>query len=131
MELKELQERFRSDRFAAAMGAEILEARPGYAKCGLVLGELHRNAAGGVMGGVTFTLADFAFAVAANGFSDRVTVSQHVSITFLAVAKGRRLLAEARQLKAGRTTCLFQVEVRDELGTYVAHAAVNGFAVGP
>ena len=83
------------------------------------------------MGGAVFTLADFAFAVAANGFSDRVTVSQHVSITFLAVAKGRRLLAEARQLKAGRTTCLFQVEVRDELGTYVAHAAVNGFAVGP
>ena len=52
MELKELQERFRSDRFAAAMGAEILEARPGYAKCGLVLGELHRNAAGGGMGGM-------------------------------------------------------------------------------
>ena len=72
----------------------------------------------------------FAFAVAANGFADKVTVSQHVSITFLAPAKGRELLAEAACLKAGRSTCLYEVDVRDELGTYVAHATVNGFTVG-
>ena len=130
--LEELRERFREDRYATQLtGADILEAEPGRALVGLRLRPDHLNANQKVMGGAVFTLADFAFAVAANGFSDRVTVSQHVSITFLAVAKGRRLLAEARQLKAGRTTCLFQVEVRDELGTYVAHAAVNGFAVGP
>ena len=129
MELKEIQERFKADRFAAAMGAEILEARPGRAKCALTLGEVHRNAAGGVMGGVAFTLADFAFAVAANGCSARTTVSQQVSVTFLSPAKGEVLTAEARCLKAGRTACFYQVEVRDELDTQVAFASVNGFTL--
>ena len=81
------------------------------------------------MGGAVFTLADFAFAVAANGFAERITVSQHVSVTFLAPAKGRELRAEARCVKAGRTTCLYEVEVRDEAGTFVAQAMVNGFTI--
>ena len=130
MELKEIQEIFQGDRFAREMGAEIVEARQGYARCVLPLTEHHKNAAGGVMGGVLFTLADFAFAVAANGFTERTTVSQHVSITFLAPAKGQELLAEARCLKEGRTTCLYAGEVRDELGGYVAHATINGFTLG-
>lgn len=129
--MEELRARFQSDRFAVEVtGADIREAEPGRAVCGLVLRPDHMNANNAPMGGAVFTLADFAFAVAANGFSERVTVSQHVSITFLSPAKGRELLAEARCLKAGRTTCLYQVDVRDELGTYVAHGEVNGFTVG-
>ena len=81
------------------------------------------------MGGAVFTLADFAFAVAANAFEETVTVSQHVSITFLAPAKGKRLFAQARCRKAGRTTCLYEVDVTDELGGFVAHAVVNGFSI--
>ena len=92
--LEELRNRFQRDRFAMeVLGAEIEEAGPGRARCGLALRPCHMNANGTPMGGVIFTLADFAFAVAANGFSDRVTVY--------------------------------------ELGTYVAHAVVNGFTVGP
>ena len=129
--LTELNERFQADRFAVPLtGAEILEAEPGRAVCRLRLRPDHMNANNAPMGGAIFTLADFAFAVAANGGSERVTVSQHVSITFLSPAKGSELLAEASCRKAGRTTCLYQVEVRDELGTYVAHAEVNGFTVG-
>ena len=129
MELEKIRETFQADRFAAEMGAEILEAEPGRARCALTLVPGHRNAAGGVMGGVIFTLADFAYAVASNGFTDRIIVSQQVSITFLAPARGTELLAEAKCLKSGRTTCLYAVDVRDELGTYVAHATVNGFTV--
>lgn len=129
-DLKEIRARFQADRFAVeALGAEIQEAEPGRAVCSVELKPQHMNANRVPMGGAVFTLADFAFAVAANGCSERVTVSQHVSITFLAPAKGSRLLAEAACLKAGRTTCLYGVEVRDELGTYVAHATVNGFTI--
>ena len=96
---------------------------------GLRLRPDHLNANQKVMGGAVFTLADFAFAVAANGFAERITLSQHVSVTFLAPAKGRELRAEARCVKAGRTTCLYQVEVRDEAGTFVAQAMVNGFTI--
>lgn len=129
--IEELRSRFQSDRFAVEVtGADIREAEPGRAVCVLALRPDHMNANHTPMGGAIFTLADFAFAVAANGFAERVTVSQHVSVTFLSPAKGQELRAEARCLKAGRTTCLYQVEVRDELGTYVAHAEVNGFTIG-
>ena len=128
--LEELRERFREDRYATQLtGADILEAEPGRSLVGLRLRPDHLNANQKVMGGAVFTLADFAFAVAANGFTERTTVSQHVSITFLAPAKGQELLAKARCVKAGRPTCLYEVEVRDEAGTFVALATVNGFTL--
>lgn len=127
--MEELTKRFQGDRFAAQAGVEIREAEPGRALCAMPLRPCHMNANNAPMGGAIFTLADFAYAVASNGFTDKIIVSQQVAITFLAPAKGTELLAEAKCLKAGRTTCLYEVDVRDELGTYVAHATVNGFTV--
>ena len=128
--LEEIRGRFQADRFAVeAAGAVIEEAEPGRAVCALDLRPEHMNANHTPMGGAIFTLADFAFAVAVNSFAERVTVSRQVSITFLSPAKGRRLSAEARCLRAGRTACLYEVKVRDELGTFVAHASVNGFTL--
>ena len=127
--IEELTKRFHEDRFAAQAGVEIREAEPGRALCAMPLRPCHMNANNTPMGGAIFTLADFAYAVASNGFTDKIIVSQQVAITFLAPARGTELLAEAKCLKSGRTTCLFEVDVRDELGTYVAHATVNGFTV--
>ena len=90
----------------------------------------HMNANNVPMGGAIFTLADFTCAVAANGYSERMTVSQNASITFLAPARGERLTAEAACLRSGRTTALLTVDIRDELDTYVAHAAVNAYVIG-
>ena len=81
------------------------------------------------MGGAIFTLADFTCAIAANGHSEKKTVSQNASITFLAPAKGGKLIAEAFCLREGRTTALYTVDIRDELGTYVAHASVNSYII--
>lgn len=127
--IEELTKRFHEDRFAAQAGVEIREAEPGRALCAMPLRPCHMNANNTPMGGAIFTLADFAYAVASNGFTDKIIVSQQVAITFLAPARGTELLAEAKCLKSGRTTCLYEVDVRDELGTYVAHATVNGFTV--
>ena len=57
---------FEKDRFATDNGAVIEDVSDHYAKCVLKVEDRHRNAMGSVMGGVYFTLADFAFAVAAN-----------------------------------------------------------------
>lgn len=127
--IEELTKRFHEDRFAAQAGVEIREAEPGRALCAMPLRPCHMNANNTPMGGAIFTLADFAYAVASNGFTDKIIVSQQAAITFLAPARGTELLAEAKCLKSGRTTCLYEVDVRDELGTYVAHATVNGFTV--
>jgi acyl-CoA thioesterase len=126
--LEEIRARFRDDRFATeAAGAEIALAEPGRAVCTMALRPIHLNAAGTPQGGAVFTLADFAFAVAANGFADFITISLQHDITFLKPAKGKLLSAEARCVRAGRTVCFYVVEVSDELGTQVAHMTVNGF----
>lgn len=130
-DLEEIRSRFQNDRFATEVtGIAIDAAAPGKAVCSLVLEERHLNANHVPMGGVIFTLADFVCAIAANGCSGRNIVSQNVSITFLSPAKGKVLIAEASCLREGRTTALYAADVRDELGTYVAHATVNGYVIG-
>ena len=124
--LEEVRELFLNDRFASENGAVIDAFGDGYAVCSLLLTERHRNAAGGVMGGVPFMLADFAFAVAVN--HERMgTVSLSSAITYLGVAKGERLVATARAVKDGRSTCYYRVEVTDELQHPVAEITINGF----
>ena len=128
--LDQIRACFSGDRYATeTTGVTIQEAQPGRAVCTLPLRPALLNANHTPMGGAIFTLADFAFAVAVNGHSPTVTVSQHASVTFLSPAKGQTLIATASCLKAGRRTCLYAVEVTDELGTYVAHVTVNGFTV--
>ena len=62
--IEEVREMFTHDRFATENGAVIDEIGDHYAKCSMQLTDKHKNALGAVMGGVPFTLADFAFAVA-------------------------------------------------------------------
>ena len=129
-DLEEIRSRFNNDHFATdATGVVIDCAEPGRAVCSLTLEERHMNENNVPMGGAIFTLADITCAVAANGYSEKKTVSQQASITFLAPAKGERLIAEASCLRDGRTTAFYAVDVRDELGTYVAHATMNGYVI--
>lgn len=126
MRLEEIREIFKGDRFADEMGAEILEARQGFSRCALTITNHHKNAAGGVMGGALFTLADFAFAVAAN-YEQMSTVSLTSQITFLSRAKGTRLEAVASCVKSGRNTCYYLIDIIDDLGTKVAQVTTTGF----
>ena len=124
--LDELRSLFANDRFATESGAVIDEVGERTATCSLTLTESHRNAMGAVMGGVYFTLADFAFAVAAN--ADRPgCVSLHSSISFLSPAKGKRLIAKASCVKDGRSTACYRVDVSDELGNLAATVSVTGY----
>ena len=124
--LEEVRKIFESDRFTTENGMVIEEIGEGYAKCSLLLADRHRNAMGEVMGGASFTLADFAFAVAAN-WKKIGMVSLSSNITYLGVAKGERLVAEAVCVKAGRTTGYYCIDVKDELGNPVAAVTTTGF----
>ena len=92
---------FSDDRFATENGITLDELDESHAVTSMTLGERHRNAFGGVMGGAIFTLADFAFAALTND-RENVTVAQQVSINYLSAAKGARLIATARYRKDGR-----------------------------
>lgn len=125
-DIEQVRAFFRNDVFATESGAVIEQVSPGEALCSLIIQPRHKNAAGILQGGVTFTLADFAFAVAANA-THPLTVSLSNQINFLKPPKGSRLLARASRLSSGKNTCCYQVTVTDELGTSIAHMTVNGF----
>ncbi len=124
--LERVRETFRGDRFATEMGAVIDELGDNYSKCSLVLNEHHRNAVGGIMGGVYFTLADFAFAVASN-WQQAGVVGLNCDASFIGVPKTERIIAEAKLIKDGRTICCYNVDIRDELGNPVAAVQCVGF----
>lgn len=121
--LEEIREIFKNDRFATeAAGAVIVDAGVCYAKCEIELKPVHYNAAGIVMGGAMFTLADFCMAVAANGYREKPdTISIDANMYYVKPAKGKKLIAEAKCVKPGRTLSFYEVEITDELGTDVAH----------
>ena len=96
--LEEIRKAFKNDRFATENFAVIEEARDKFARCSIELRDIHRNAMGGVMGGVHFMLADFAFAVASN-CEHMGVVSVSSNITYLSGVKGDVLYAEANCVK--------------------------------
>ena len=78
------------------------------------------------MGGVIFTLADFAFAVCANNIHS-LSVAQQVSINYLSAPKGQRLTAKSRCVKSGKSTTVINVDVSDETGRQVAQFTGTAF----
>ena len=126
MTLEQTREFFKGDLYATEVtGIVIDDCGPNYARCSLVLEPKHRNAAGQVMGGVLFTLADFAFAVAANN-NGPLTVTAVSQISFLSAARGSVLTAETRLVKDGKRSCYFQIDITDDLGTLVATVSSSG-----
>ena len=119
---------FEKDRFATESGAVIDEVDDHYAKCSLKIEDRHRNAMGAVMGGVYFTLADFALAVAGN-WQEMGSVSLSSEITYLTAAKGEKLTAEAVCIKNGRKTGYYRIDVRDEYGNLAAAVTPTTFRV--
>lgn len=127
--LEEVRKIFEGDRFATENGAVIDAIGDHSAVCSLVITPAHRNAMGAVMGGVYFTLADFAFAVAAN-WENMGCVSLRSDISFLGAAKGNKLTATAVCVKDGKKTACYRVDVTDELGNLVASVTTTGYHVG-
>ena len=118
--IEEIRAYFKNDRFATeAAGCRIVAGGKGHAVCEMVLAPVHYNAAGGVMGGAIFTLADFCLAVACN-VGEEPTVSVSNTIEFLSGAKGTKLIAECTADKSGRKLGFYTVDVRDDTGRAVA-----------
>ena len=125
--LEEIRAFFAADRFAMEQcGISIDSVSETGAECSMPLTPLQLNAGRVAQGGAIFTLVDTCFAAAANAGGVH-TVSQGAQIHYLRPGTGERLYAQAICVNAGRTTCLYRVDVRDCAGKLVASAMVNGF----
>ncbi len=128
--LEQAKEFFSRDLYASeATGIEIIAAEEGYAKCMLKIEDKHKNAMGHVMGGVFFTMADYAFAIASN-FNQLPTVTQTSQIMYLSPVKGNVLYAETERIRAGRKTCFYKIIITDDMGAEIAYVTTTGFIVG-
>ena len=123
---EEAREYFSRDRFATENGMTLDELDESHAVTSMAVGDRHRNAFGGVMGGAIFTLADFAFAALTNDCT-QLTVAQQVSVNYLSAPRGERLVACARYRKDGRSSCVVNVDVTDDTGRDVAQFVGKGF----
>ena len=125
-DLEKARDFFYKDLYATKLsGIQIDEVSEHYAKCSMKITENHKNAYGGVMGGAIFTLADFTFAVASN-FNAPQTVSVTSQINYTGMAKGNELIAEAKVIKDGRSTCLYEIIITDDKETQVAFVTITG-----
>ena len=123
--LEEARAFFAGDRFATENGAVIAEIGEHYAICSMESTLHHLNAAGRVMGGAVFMLADFAFAVASN-FGHPADVTTTSQITFLRPSQGKMLYAKSQELRRGRTAVYYETSVTDDTGALIARVTASG-----
>ncbi|HEY5790567.1 MAG TPA: hydroxyphenylacetyl-CoA thioesterase PaaI [Gammaproteobacteria bacterium] len=108
-----------NDRFARLLGIELLAVRPGYCKVAMPVSAEMVNGVGTTHGGATFTLADFAFAVAGNSHG-RTAVALSTQMSYPAASRaGDTLTAEAFEEALGGRTGLYRIEVRRGDGALV------------
>ncbi|MBF0470675.1 MAG: hotdog fold thioesterase [Gammaproteobacteria bacterium] len=117
----------RHDNFSNLLGIEIEEVREGYCRASMVVRSDMLNSVEMLHGGATFSLADCAFAVASNSHNT-IAVGLDAHISYPAAGKlGDRVTATATELKLGKRTALYQVEVRNGDDKLLAHFTGNVF----
>ncbi len=117
--MDEVIARMKQDRFAQHLGIELLEADAGSARVRMVVKDEHRNSVGMVHGGVIFTLADYAFAVACNSYGV-VAVAVNCTISYFRQPEGEVLIAEASEVSKSRRLGTYLVNITDAGGNAVA-----------
>lgn len=117
--MEKVRAMFENDLFAKHAGIELVSVSPGQATARMALHPWHLNGVNTVQGGAIFTLADFAFAAAANS-RDKIAVAVNVSITFMKAATTGILTAEAREVALNPKLGTYTVDVKDAHGDLIA-----------
>lgn len=108
------------DKASVWFGFQIDDVDQGYAVLSLKVQERHTNGHGKCHGGVTFALADSAFAFACNS-RNQSTVAQHNTITYTAPAKlDDKITATAREISLIGRNGIYDVEVINQDGLLIA-----------
>jgi len=107
------------DRFARLIGAEIVSAGDGKSEVRINIGDQHLNALDMVQGGVIFTIADLAFALACNSHGVPA-VGLSANINYLRPGKRGTLTARGRELSVANKVSDCEVQVTDEAGEVLA-----------
>ena len=117
---KSAETMWNNDQASAWFGMRIDEIDEGFAVLSLTVEKKHTNGHGICHGGVTFALADSAFAFACNS-RNQSTVAQHNTISYTAAVKlGDVLTATAKEISLIGWNGIYDVEVTNQEGLAVA-----------
>jgi len=109
-----VQEMYRQDHFSQWLGIDILEVGPGRCRIAMTVRDEMANGFGMAHGGITFSLADSAFAFASNSRGPQA-VSIETSISHLSpVFSGEKLIAHARELHRSKRLGRYVVDIFKE-----------------
>lgn len=118
------------DEVSRSLGMELEEVRPGFARLRMKVRNDMINGHGICHGGMVFSLADSAFAVACNTYN-AVTVAAAASIDFLAATRANdELIAEARELWRSKRSGIYEVRVCNQHAEPVALFRGRSHCVG-
>jgi len=102
------------DQFSQWLGIQVLEIREGFSKISMVIRPEMVNGFGIIHGGVTFSLADSAFAFACNN-RNILSVALDTSINFIKpVQVGDELTASAKEIHNGQSTGLYHITIMNQ-----------------
>lgn len=102
------------DQFSRWLGIQVLEIREGFSKISMVIRPEMVNGFGIIHGGVTFSLADSAFAFACNN-RNVLSVALDTSINFIKpVQVGDELTASAKEIHNGQSTGLYHITIMNQ-----------------
>ena len=108
-----------TDHFAATNGIRLVEIRVGYARAEMDVAESHLNGGGVCQGGALFTLADLAFAGAANSHG-KLCLGINCQIHYVSSARlGDHLVAECHEL-SDRKIPLLEAKILNQHGELIA-----------
>lgn len=108
------------DAFSQWLGIELLEIREGYSRIRMTVRKEMVNGFGIAHGGITFSLADSAFAFACNN-RNNLSVALDTNISFTrAVQIGDILTAEATEIHNGRSTGIYSISIFNQQNEQVA-----------
>ena len=110
--MNELAEHLKNDRFAENIGIERVPCKDGTWTARLTVAEKHLNGLGVAQGGVIFTLADYAFAIASNT-DGRISTGLQTNMAFISPAQpGDILQAHIREISRRKTISIYEIEIR-------------------
>jgi len=123
--LEKIKKETLDDKFSQFIGITLDEIEEGRAVASVVINENHYNGLGIVQGGLYFTLADYAFAAAANS-RGKAAVAIRCSISFIKPIKEGKLTAIAEEVSCGNRLAIYDVKMYNEENELVAN--YNGTA---
>lgn len=124
------QYRNRLNAFANYIGLSITEIGEGTAKTRLPVTNDHLNPIGSVHGGCLATIADVTGGAAASSYGWQVTTLD-CSLHYLRPGLNVTCLyGEARELKHGRRTLVYDISIRDQNGTILTEGIYTYMTLG-